>query len=75
MDEGHSTLYIVNKVDTAATEQHLKLLINTVAFGHHTLKGYGKDVKPGADHYNLALAFRPGTLLKSVTDTFKDTLQ
>lgn len=75
MNEGHSTLYIVNKVDEAATEQHVKLLINTVAFGDYALKGFGKEHKPDSTHYNLAIAFRPGTLLKSVEDAFQKNLE
>lgn len=75
MNEGHSTLYIVNKVDTAASEQHLKLLINALDFGHPTFKGFGEDIKPSSDNYNVALAFRSGTLLSSVADAFSKILE
>ncbi|MDW3191109.1 MAG: tail fiber domain-containing protein [Cytophagales bacterium] len=74
MDEGHSTLYIVNKIDEAATEQQLKLLINVVAPGQYTFKAMDSTKSPGPNYYHMALAFRPGVLLDAVAQSFHQVL-
>ncbi len=66
-------LYIVDTPDSAGPEQNLTIRITSADERKYTWRAAGDA--PDASNFNLAMAFRPGTLRKSVADNFATILR